>query len=109
MDYSLKQNYMQLGKRIFILRNFAGLIVTGKTSISKNLVKNSWNFYIVVSHNFVMITYNKWNLNFVKLWLYKIISQNFVKTTCDKQNFNCGVIAHNFYKSNFTKWCNNFA
>ena len=50
-----------------------------------------------------MNAYNKRNLNFVKLWLYKIISQNFVKTTCDKQNFNCGVIMHNFYKSNFTK------
>ena len=50
-----------------------------------------------------MYTYNKRNLNFVKLWLYKIISRNFVKTLHDKQNFNCAVVAHNFYKINFAK------
>ena len=59
MDYLLAQNYMQLGERIFILCNFAGLIIIGKTSISQNYIKNSQNFYIVVSQNFVMITYNK--------------------------------------------------
>ena len=39
MDYLLKQNYMQLRKRIFILCSFAGLIVIGETSISQNYVK----------------------------------------------------------------------